>query len=206
MRRIVLLVAVLVILVGCGGAAAWVQHLRSTPRASEFDCLATAHDGWLTISAGNSNVHADWDSSGAHVDGIPGTPRVVDEAKARSVALDFTSPLKGKPSGAAHTATVHIFAMCDGASRWWSGTTVSRPSLKECLGDLRPRHALQCVRDFASAPAPAPASSEAYDVALKVWKATGVTPAPENPPSPRFHFPAPHGGPFFGGDDDDSLE
>ena len=205
MKRIVLLISVLVILVGFGGAAAWIQHLRSTPRASEFDCLATAHDGWLTISAGDSTVHADWDSSGAHVDGIPGTPRAVDEAKARTVALELTSPLKGKPSGATHTATVHIFAMCDGVGRWWSGTTVSRPGLKECLSTLRPRTVLQCVRDLASAPAPAPATSEAYDVAQKVWKATGATPEPEEPPS-RFHLPALHGGPFLGGDDDDDLD
>jgi hypothetical protein len=199
MRRLLVLTSLLVLVVTFGGAAAWIQRLHNAPKASEFDCLSTAHTGWLTVSAGDTTVHADWDGSAGRVDGVPGMSLTRDEVKARSFALDVTSPLKGRPSGSRGVASVHIFALCDGVPRWWSGTTVMKPSLKECVKLLRPRALIQCVRDVAESPAPAPTSSEAYDVAAKVWKAVGVhVPAPEPEPPP--------GTPMDDDGDDDSLE
>ena len=63
------LIVLLVLLVCFGGAAVWLQHLHSAPKVSEFDCLSTAHTGWLTISAGQVTVHSDWESGAGRIDG-----------------------------------------------------------------------------------------------------------------------------------------
>jgi hypothetical protein len=196
LKRISVLIGVVVIMIAFGTAAAWLQHLHSTPRTSEFDCLTTAHDGWLTISEGQASVHVDWQSGVGRLDGFTTeSAGTSGEPHARTVALDLVSPLKGKPSGSAHAAKVNIFAMCDGVPRWWSGITVTKPTLRECVSRSwkAPRALVQCVRDVASAPAPAPTTSEAYDVAVKLRVATGTVPPEEIPDRPEPFFVHPRG-------------
>lgn len=192
MKRIGLLTLLVVMLAGAAGAATWIERARMRPRATEFDCLATAHTGWLTISTDEVTVHTDWEAAAGHIDGVPGGSGSAGETTARALALDLTRPLKFDSSDTPRGAKVNMFAVCDGVQHWWSGTTPTNPTFKQCLHLPGARAVAECMREVFVWPTPPPASSQAYAVAKKVLQVTGSDAEPHDP-MPYFPLLHPRG-------------
>ncbi|MFT3839626.1 MAG: hypothetical protein QM723_21760 [Myxococcaceae bacterium] len=192
MRRLGMLAVLAAMVAAAGGAAIWIERARTELRPSEFDCLATAHAGWLTISTDEVTVHTDWTDAAGHIDGVPGASGQAGEPSARALALDLTRPLKVKPSGTSRGAKVNMFAVCDGVEHWWSGTSPTHPTFKQCLQVPGAAAVAQCMREVFAWPTPPPASAQAYEVAKKVLQATGSDAEPHDP-MPYFPLLHPRG-------------